>query len=129
MLALISTFILITLLTINHIIYGQGCWGFQPGGKYSGLLYMLQLVVFLVIFFKLSITHKIGEKRPCKISVYIVLASCLSVVIVSYMFIGWKINTSIHHMGVENLIPFLCASMTSILLGGIDVSARKLKKS
>jgi hypothetical protein len=113
--SILASYLILAALVINHLIFGFGCWGFQPGGRISSLLYSLQILIAGIVsvsLFILIIRERHGHWRRD------LLVTTISVVAIagSLFGFGWRAFTSIHFQGPENLIPFLIASFMTITL-------------
>ncbi len=108
---------ILVALAINHAVHGLGCWGLQPGGRFSSLLYWFQAIVAVVGL--VWVCYRVIKGRERR---RFVVAACIGLLaagaIVAYVGIGWRIDTSIHNQGPENLIPFCLVSLVAITTGG-----------
>lgn len=111
---LIPTFLILIGLALNHAWHGMGCWGYQPGGEISSLLYYAQSLA--------SIYAIIGTAVYCfrdlSIRNLMFAATAMLMGIVAFYLISHSsMNTSVHNQGPENLIPFFANSLVAIIVG------------
>ena len=110
-----ATYLILAALVINHLFFGFGCWGFQPGGGISSLLYSLQILIAGIVSILLLIL--IVRERHAQWRRDLVVTTISIIAIAgSLIGFGWRAFTSIHFQGPENLIPFLIASFMTITL-------------
>lgn len=107
---------LVVALAINHLVYGFGCWGFQPGGKTSGCIYELQILVALLGIGWLAVNLACGKIPPKPIRLLLV-GLLAAVSLIMYFATGYTISTSIHYQGPENLLAFFPVAFTSLVVG------------
>ena len=112
---LISCLILLALAA-NHLIYGFGCWGLQPGGPISAKLYEFQLAVAVVA--TLLAAYSLLKIKPARWErqMGIIGIALIGAVAIFYSG-GWRVFTSMHHQGPENLLLFLSATASAIIAG------------
>jgi hypothetical protein len=110
------TAILVAALVINHAVHGLGCWGLQPGGPISAMIYDVQILTCVVGVLWLigALSRKTVPHDTLQIVGigFFVLAS-----VGLYMVFGWRAHTSIHRQGPENLIAYLTVAATTYLVG------------
>ncbi len=107
---------LITALAANHAVHGRGCWGLQPGGRLSAMIYDLQIMACLigVVWLAIAVARR---KVPLQI---IQLASIVMFAVAAiylYQVYGWGIHTSAHNMGSENLFAYIPVAACTFLIG------------
>lgn len=110
-----TTFLLAVAMAINHAVHGVGCWGLQAGGPTSQMIYGLQILcaasglVWLLV--------KIAQREaPLDVPGLMALAALVTASVAGYRVVGWRIFTSIHAQGLENLIAYLSvAGMTCVI--------------
>ena len=105
-------------LLANYIVYGKGCWGFQPGGSNSSVLYASSFVCLLLAvfrFFKVSYTTKDWRRKKGSAVFFV-----LGFVVLLHLKFGWRISSSLHGMGNENLLPFMGVLMAFIVVSYVD---------
>jgi hypothetical protein len=116
--SIVTTAAILVALAANHLANGLGCWGLQPGGRNSMFLYLLQIAVAAV-----AGVHALGRLARTSVPRRYALAGLLLAAVASvgalYGLRGWRILTSLHNMGAENLLPFLAASFSALLAGRI----------
>ena len=97
---------------VIHLVYGSGCWGFQPGGHYSMLM-----AVGLVLTFIATVVWALMSVRRLLEFVSLALATILgsAAILVSYTWVGWRLFTTIHNQGPENLL-FIAALDFGVLV-------------
>ena len=110
------TFLLVAAIAINHIIHGFGCWGLQPGGPTSAMIYDLQILTAVIGMLWL-LSALIRRKVPCDALRLVVIGLFALGSIVLFMLFGWTAHTSIHHLGAENLVAYLTVAATTYLVG------------
>lgn len=110
------TALLVAALGINHAVHGLGCWGLQPGGPVSAMIYDAQILTCIVgvLWLIAALSRKTVPHDTLRIVAiaFFVLAS-----IALYMIFGWRAHTSIHRQGPENLIAYLTVAATTYLVG------------
>lgn len=110
------TLLLVGAIAINHFVHGFGCWGLQPGGPTSAMIYDLQILaaVIGILWLLSALIRRTVPYNPLRLGAIglFVLAS-----IVLFMVFGWAAHTSIHHQGVENLVAYLTVAVTTYLVG------------
>ena len=106
--------IILILLGVVHLRFGSGYWGAQPGGRWSSLLYLIQIAIF---FSYLVWSIFAIYKKWCKNTLVVIISSVISTVLVGILFFtqGWKMLTTMHGMGSENLIPLIGSSMICMI--------------
>jgi len=113
----LTSLAILALLGLNHAIHGAGCWGFQPGGGFSALLFDVQTLTSLIAvgwaLYRLFTGHQ--RTRFIVIGAGFVVAAAA---VACYVSVGWRMHTSIHNQGPENLPTFFLTSLVAILLGG-----------
>lgn len=112
------SYLILLALAVNHLIYGFGCWGLQPGGPFSADLYLLQIVV-AVIATPLACHSLIKSKPPSWGLLLATLGVALTIAIGTFCLSGWWIFTSAHFQGNEKLLPFFSASAAALIAGYI----------
>jgi hypothetical protein len=116
--SIVTTAAILVALAANHVVNGPGCWGLQPGGRNSMLLYLLQMTVAAA-----AGVHALGllarTSAPRRNALAGLLLAAVASVGALYGLRGWCILTSLHNMGAENLLPFLAASFSALLAGRI----------
>ena len=119
---IIVTIAILMLLGINLWQHGQGCWGAQPGGGLSSLLYLLQLVAaaWALAFGGLRL---LKHKPPSWVVGIILLGVCGLSSVYLLLNQGHIMWTTVHHQGLENLTPFIMASLTACVGGLLASSA------
>ena len=113
----IATIIILLLLAENHRVHGEGCWGLQPGGGWSAMLFNAQALITLnAVCWSLYWLFKGREQAR----VVVIAAGLLTAIaaVFAYMKVGWHMHTSMHYQGTENLPTFFLASGAAIILGG-----------
>ena len=106
MIGLLLTLGIIVSLGINLSIYGTSAWGFSPGGKLSAVLYGLQILISLggLAWLVIHTLQARGTTRFYALGLTFAIAGFAGI---AYLTTGWRIATSGHYQGTENLIPFL----------------------
>ena len=112
---IIATLVVLFLLGVNHLIHGPGCWGFQPGGRFSMYLYLLQLICLMSAFVTNIIYMARKQMRNMLRCFFFML---IAIGVAGYFLInqGFVIFSSIHNQGVENVLPFVVASVSTIVI-------------
>jgi hypothetical protein len=117
-----SSFVLIAL-AMNHLIHGFGCWGLQPGGRFSALLCFPQLAVAAGAM--IGACRCLFKFRPPNWGWLIGLVGVVSTAaFVLFYQRGLNLFSSAHFQGIENLAPFLSASASAMIAGFIQTRAR-----
>ncbi len=116
-LTLLSVLALAELLV--HIVYGWGCWGLQPGGKANMLIVMgfsvlLVATTFLALF-------SAGSRSRLLLRAGVAAAG-LAISAAAYGTVGWRLFTSIHHQGPENLLLVGALSAATIAVSVATVT-------
>ncbi len=119
MVFVVSTACLVVALTANHIVHGFGCWGLQPGGRTSALIYDLQILTALISLVWLAIVLS-ASRKPVNPNRLIMIGCCVVASVIMFMVTGWKAHTSIHYQGAENILAFLPVVFTSLAAGAYD---------
>ncbi len=96
-----------------HIIYGWGCWGLQAGGPINSLLVPVMTVVFLATAVSVMISAN-SILRFLIRAFTLLLASAF--IITAYVHTGWRIFTSIHNQGPENLLLIAAINVGVLVL-------------
>jgi len=110
------TLLLLTVMAVNHAVHGFGCWGLQPGGPLSGLIYDLQIFAALAgtMWLLTSLTRgRVGYGFVQLLAI----AAFLTASAITFWLYGWAAHTTAHHQGAENLIAFLAVAATTYLIG------------
>jgi len=118
-----ATLILLSLLALNHTIHGPGCWGLQPGGRWSATLFNIQVLVSALAICW-SLYRVFWARGRIKFTVVAIAYLAAIAAAFSYMKVGWRMHTSIHGQGIENLPTFLLVSLVAIILGAYKWSLR-----
>lgn len=114
---IIATLTILGGLGLIHFIHGPGCWGLQPGGIWTGCLYSIQSLITLgACIYSLLVTFG-HRRRPMVVILGLVTATLFILAAWQYHVIGWRMYSSIHHQGPENLPTFLLSSATAIVAG------------
>ncbi len=125
---ILITIAILLALGLVHLVYGEGCWGLQPGGTLSGMLFDLQAVISLgAVLYCCVITFRYRD-RPGLLALSGIAMVFLALAVWQYMTVGWRMGTSIHYQGSENLPTFLLTSAVSIVIGVQALMARKAMK-
>lgn len=87
-------------------------------------LYYIQLLIAIV-----AVSHAgviLLRRKPAGWQKYLtVLGAGAAGTTVFFILIGWRINTTVHRQGPENLIPFLAASFTALTAGFAIIHAHR----
>ncbi|MGI8978810.1 MAG: hypothetical protein ACR2FY_06265 [Pirellulaceae bacterium] len=131
----LGTLAILCMLAINRAVHGFGCWGYQPGGPISGMLFDLQATLSLAAFTWLIYRVYVAKDTGRLIAFALALATTLAAM-VAYQTTGSQLHTSIHGQGPENLPTFFLVSAVSLVIGiyrwkivGPDLSKWRLKFS
>ena len=116
MLLIAFTVLLATILAINHVVHGFGCWGLQPGGTVSGSVYDLQILAAFVGTIGLLRGFHNGKLRVDEFRLLLIGVFIFASVLTFWIF-GWRTYTSMHHQGPENLLAYASVAATTYLLG------------
>ena len=84
-----------------HIVCGWRCWGFQPVGRVN-MLIVVALSVLLVTTALLSLLSA-GNRSRLLLRAGVATAG-LTMSVAAYSAVGWRLFTSVHHQGPENLL-------------------------
>jgi hypothetical protein len=101
---------------IVHLIYGLGCWGFQPGGHAMMALFTIQVATSLVAMVILAWRswHRTGTKPHF----FLLIGSIASVLCVwQFCSVGGRMYASVHDQGIENLPTFIFCLLPGLLVG------------
>lgn len=111
-----STLCLVAALAVNHLVHGFGCWGLQPGGRTSALIYDLQILTALsgIVWLAYAMAWRRMPRNRSRLMIIGVWAIASAV---SYMLVGWKAHTSSHRFGSESLVAFLTVAGASLAIG------------
>ncbi|PHS03059.1 MAG: hypothetical protein COA78_19220 [Blastopirellula sp.] len=110
-----SSLLLLLAMAGNHFVHGFGCWGLQPGGRLSSLIYDLQILVSVVAGVRLAVW--LSEKKlPMNFTRLIVIGIGLIASITMFLLYGWAAGSSLHHLGIENLFAYLTLAITSLAI-------------
>jgi len=121
--SIFATYLILVILVVNHLIYGFGCWGLQPGGFVSSLLYSLQIFIAGIVSVSLIILVVRKRHERWRRDLIVIVVSVFAIA-GSFQVIGWRAFTSIHFQGPENLIPFVIASLMTITLSRLYLRIR-----
>ena len=111
---LLPTVLILLGLALNHAWHGSGCWGLQPGGTISSNLYFAQaLFSIYAVLVTLRIFAREIVIRNLLFSIGAVAIGTAAVLSIS----NSHMHTSVHHQGMENLIPFFSNSLVAIIVG------------
>lgn len=105
-------------IVINHLVYGFGCWGLQSGGRNSARLYFLLCLLALLTCGVAAWIHFRREDRSGWLRALAVIGAAVAAGILFYTD-GWTTFTSIHHQGMEKLVP-VGAAWLAALYGGLS---------
>jgi hypothetical protein len=84
-----------------HVIYGWQCWGFQPVGRVN----MLIIVGLSVLFATTALLSLLSAGNRSRFLLRAgVAAAGLAISVAAFGTVGWRLFTSIHHQGAENLV-------------------------
>lgn len=110
------TILLIASIAINHLVHGFGCWGLQPGGPTSAMIYDLQILtaVLGVLWLLSALSRRTVPYDALRLSAIAFFAFAS---VATFMLFGWAAHTSIHHQGAENLVAYLTVAATTYLVG------------
>lgn len=119
---------LVLALAVNHVVHGFGCWGFQPGGAASGLIYELQTLTAMVGigWLVIAISQRKLPIRPARL-LLIGLFTVASVAM--YLLTGWTAHTSAQHQGAENLLAFAPVVVTTLATGAYGWRLRSHRRA
>jgi hypothetical protein len=110
------TLLLVAAIAVNHLVHGFGCWGLQPGGPASAMIYDLQILTAVIgILWLLDALKRRDAPDDALRLGAIGLFSLASIAM--FMVFGWAAHTSIHHQGAENLVAYLTVAATTYLVG------------
>lgn len=112
----LATTAILCLLAVNHAVHGFGCWGYQPGGPISGMLFDLQATLALAAFTWLIYRVYVAKDTGRLIALALALAAALAAM-AAYQSTGFQLHTSIHGQGPENLPTFFLVSAVSLVIG------------
>ena len=126
--SIFATIVILILLSWNIYIHGSGCWGLQPGGRYSASLYSLQVLLALLTFLYAFLSLR-KTSRSDDIKIRRILTICLFAFIGVPFIFGSMMFTSVHNQGLENLIPFLSTSLATIFAGSIILYSKTNKNA
>ena len=111
-----TTVALVASLAINHAVHGFGCWGLQPGGFTSAMIYAVQILaaVIGVLLLLVALSRNAVPFDTVRLSAiaFFVLASIATCIV-----FGWRAHTSIHGQGPENLLAYSTVAPTTYLVG------------
>lgn len=111
-----ATAIILFLLFLNIVINGTGCWGCQPGGPYSAYLFYIQVIVSAIALVW-SLHWLFSGQGKYRLRVFGIASLLTGLAVIAYCIIGWRMDTSIHNQGMENLLPFLLVSSVALFVG------------
>ena len=122
---IIVTAAILSLLGLVHLAYGPGCWGLQPGGLWSAGLFAIQASMSIgALVYSLAMTWR--HRQWAAMYVYTALSVAIAGVAVwQYLTVGWRMNSSIHSQGLENLPTFIATSLVAIIVGMQRIMANK----
>ena len=110
------TVLLIAAIAINHLVHGFGCWGLQPGGPMSAMIYDLQILTAVIgcLWLIIALSRRTVSWDSLRLGAICLLAF---VSIAMFMLFGGRAHTSIHHQRAENLFAYLTVAATTYLVG------------
>ncbi|GMU21337.1 MAG: hypothetical protein AMXMBFR13_14300 [Phycisphaerae bacterium] len=116
MYAIVATIAILVTGGLVHAKYGLGCWGLQPGGRWMANLFWLQTAVSLAALAHSAVI--VLRQRTWVGASFTLFALVLAAAAVwQYWRRGWRMDTSIHNQGPENLPTFLLASSVAVVCG------------
>lgn len=112
----LPTIIILVLLAGNHLVHGTGCWGFQPGGRLSALLYDIQVLLsggMLILGVYMLFRNHDRMRFP------IIGVTLLTAALAVYAFktTGYRMYSSAHYQGIEKLPTFFLTSAVALIIG------------
>jgi hypothetical protein len=115
-LILLLSIIVLALAVITHLINGYHCWGLQPGGPMMANLFITQSFITTTAIIMSAIT---AIKHGSKVEIWLLVTSLalVGICLWQYSITGWRMLTSIHFQGPENLPTFIFCLLPAIILG------------
>lgn len=112
----IATVVILIILAANIAVHGTGCWGLQAGGPLSASLYFIQVIVSVIAIFW-SLHWLFSGQGKFRLGAFGIAVFLAFLAIFEYARAGWRMGTSIHNQGLENLPSFLLASSVALFVG------------
>ena len=112
----VPTVVILLALGINVAVNGPGCWGLQPGGVMTMRLFSIQVLIAgaaLVHSVRLAWQFRVHKKAFALMGVAFVFAG---LAVWQYSTVGWRLYTSGHNQGMENLPTFVLTAMVALVV-------------
>lgn len=123
----LSTVLVGLLLFANLVVHDFSCWGLQPGGKLTALLFGSQSAISLMAL--TWMTRQVFQgKFGGRFAVFALALALTIAAIATFATTGWRMYSSIHSQGPENLTTFALASAVALVVGMHWIELRDSQK-
>ncbi len=113
----------IVVMLLHYAAHGPFCWGLVPGGNLSWMLYYAEIVIGAVGVLWLF-GWLVRGRGKVRFGMAILAGGWAIAAVWLYFRWGWRMPTSIHYQGPENLIAFLAVANVAVITHGYRVVIR-----